>query len=98
MGALMSQSMVAFLFVVLISLVLPVAVMACPTCNEALFDPEKAQQVLRAAHGYAVSIGLLLGTPLLLVGGLVLLIVRQVRRRGTTAPNRNLKPESRLTP
>jgi len=53
---------------------------ACPTCKEALFDPAQAQRILGAAKGYALSIGLMIGMPLLLVGGITLLIVRQVRR------------------
>ena len=69
--------------------VLPMAVWACPMCKEALFDPAQAQQVLKAAKGYALSIGLLVGTPMLLVGGLATLILRQSRRRRSPAPPHN---------
>ncbi len=74
-------------------LALPAMVLACPTCKEALFDPTQAQQVLKTAQGYAMSIGLLIGTPLLLVGGVATLIVRHARRQGTRRSE-----ESELTP
>ena len=77
----MSTRMVMLLVGVVVCVGLPVTVMACPTCKEALFDPAQAQQVLKAAQGYAFSIGLMIGTPLLLVGGLATLIVRQARRK-----------------
>ena len=60
--------------------VFPVMVSACPGCKEALFDPGQLQQRLAAARGYALSIGLMLGMPLALVGGVALLILRASRR------------------
>ena len=55
---------------------------ACPTCKESLVDFPQAQQVRQTAKGYALSIGLLIGTPMLLVGTVATLIVRHQRRRG----------------
>lgn len=69
----------------------PTAALACPMCKEALFDPAKAERALQAAKGYALSIGLMIGTPMLLVGGLAALIVRHARRHRTTVA-------SKLTP
>ena len=54
---------------------------ACPTCKESLVDFTQAQQVRQTAQGYAMSIGLLIGTPLLLVGTVATLIARHQRRR-----------------
>jgi len=54
---------------------------ACPTCKEALFDPSQLQAKLATAKGYAMSIGLLLSVPALLVGGVVALVVRAHRRQ-----------------
>jgi hypothetical protein len=53
---------------------------ACPTCKESLWDVTQAQHLLKTAKGYAMSIGLLIGTPLLLIGGLAIVIVHQSRR------------------
>jgi hypothetical protein len=53
---------------------------ACPTCKDGLIDPTHTQQILGTAKGYAVSIGLLIGTPFLLIGGIAALVVRQSRR------------------
>ncbi len=66
---------------------------ACPSCKEALFDPSQAEQVTRAAKGYAWSIGLLIGTPMLLVGILAAVITRQIHRNRLTSEH-----ESELTP
>jgi len=71
----------AWTFILVWWLVWPECAVACPTCKEALFDPAQAQQILGAAKGYAMSIGLMIGMPLLLVGGMTALIVRQARRR-----------------
>lgn len=57
--------------------------MACPMCKEALFDPAQLPQRLSTARGYAASIALMLGMPLLLIGGVVALIVRAQRRART---------------
>ncbi|MDP3723861.1 MAG: hypothetical protein Q8R91_10290 [Candidatus Omnitrophota bacterium] len=48
---------------------------ACPGCKEALFDPSQLPQRLSTARGYALSIGLMLGVPIALVGGVALLIL-----------------------
>ena len=53
---------------------------SCPGCKEALFDPQQAQQSIRLAQGYALSIGLMLLTPAALIGGVAALILRSVRR------------------
>lgn len=65
----------------LLALLLPAVAEACPGCKEALFDPGQARQIVLAAKGYAASIGLLLGVPLALIGGLTFLIAHQVRRQ-----------------
>lgn len=53
---------------------------ACPLCKEALFDPAQARQLAGTAKGYAVSIALLLGVPLLMIGGIAAAIFRSRRR------------------
>ena len=58
---------------------LPVA--ACPGCKEALFDPGKLAEKLATAKGYAISIGLLLAMPFLLVATIALKIASARRRR-----------------
>jgi hypothetical protein len=69
------------LLAVIFTCVLPAVTWACPTCKEALFDPGQLQQTLSTAKGYAMSIGLLLSVPAVLVGGVVALIVRSHRRQ-----------------
>ena len=61
-------------------LFIPTVADACPGCKEALFDPGQLQQKLSTAKGYALSIGLMLTVPLLLIGGVATLIVRASRR------------------
>ena len=53
---------------------------ACPMCKELLFDPVQAKQVMQTAKGYALSIGVWIGTPLLIVGTVTALVVRSQRR------------------
>ena len=53
---------------------------ACPGCKEALFDPEQLPQRLATARGYALSIGLLLTVPFVLVAGLAALLFRAAQR------------------
>ena len=55
-------------------------VFACPGCKEALFDPGQLVQKLATAKGYALSIGVLLAVPFLLIGGYTLAITRAARR------------------
>ena len=57
----------------------PIVAWACPMCAEALFSPGEVAAQSRVAQGYAVSLVVLLGTPLLLIGGLIALIVRASR-------------------
>ncbi len=54
---------------------------ACPLCKEILFDPSHVQQRLAMAKAYALSIGLMLGVPVLLIAGVASLIVRSARHR-----------------
>jgi hypothetical protein len=56
-------------------------VWACPGCKEALFDPGQLKQRRSTARGYALSIGLMLAVPALLVVGLSAGIIRSARRR-----------------
>jgi len=53
---------------------------ACPLCREALFAPQETHATRRLAQGYALSITTLLGTPLLLVGGIAGLLITATRR------------------
>ena len=53
---------------------------ACPSCKESLFDPAGLPQRLATAKGYAISISLMVGVPLAMVGGLTILIVRTQRK------------------
>lgn len=55
-------------------------VWACPGCKEALFEPDKVQQQLSTARGYALSIGLMLLVPVGLIGGVTFSVVRASRR------------------
>lgn len=64
-----------------ILLLVPATAWACPGCKEALFDPGQLAQKLSTARGYAISIGLLLAVPFVLVAGTAALIVRAYRRR-----------------
>ena len=57
--------------------------LACPMCKDALFDPGQAQAASRAARGYLLSIGALIGVPLLLVIGSIVWVVRASRPRRT---------------
>lgn len=52
------------------------AASACPGCKEALFDPGQLSQKLATSKAYALSIGLLLSVPFLLIGGLSWLVIR----------------------
>ena len=64
-------------------------VWACPLCKEALFDPTQARQAAGTAKGYAISISLLLGMPLLLVGGVATALIRQAKRPSPRVDTRN---------
>lgn len=64
----------------------PATALACPNCKETLFDPGELPQRQATATGYAVSIGLLLGMPLALVGVGSALIVRAQRRERPADP------------
>lgn len=61
-------------------LLLPPIAAACPMCKEALFDPTQAATASRTATGYALSIALLMLTPLSLVAGMALWIARSIKR------------------
>ena len=61
-------------------LVFPSLAQACPMCKEALFEPEQLHQRLAMAKGYALSIGLMLSVPLLLVATVVINILLAQRR------------------
>jgi len=69
-----------YAFTILLALV-PTAVWACPTCKEALFEPDQLAQKLSMAKGYALSIALLLGMPVALLGGVTTLIIRAQRQK-----------------
>ena len=73
-----SITKMAILLVCLISI--PAIAGACPGCKEALFDPGQLAEKLATAKGYALSIGVLLAVPFLLIGGYTLAIARAARR------------------
>ena len=62
---------------------------ACPLCKEAVLEPGQIPQRLATAKAYAVSIGLLLTMPALLLGGLIILMVRAQRLKGKDEPDRS---------
>ncbi|MBI3087327.1 MAG: DUF420 domain-containing protein [Candidatus Omnitrophica bacterium] len=49
---------------------------ACPMCSEALFAPGEGAARAGLVKGYAVSVAVLLGIPLLLIGGIAAMVVR----------------------
>ena len=58
------------------------AASACPGCKEAVFDtPVEAEQKQDTARGYAVSIGLMLSVPAVLIGAVSFRSVRSARRQ-----------------
>ena len=63
----------------ILALLIPAMVWACPDCKEVLFDPGQLQQKLSTARGYAISIGMLLTVPAGLIGGLVTLVLKSRR-------------------
>ena len=71
---------------------------ACPGCKEALFDPGQLHQKLWAAKGYALSIGLLLLAPAILVAALALMIVRGARRAGDAHGKAPAEPRATQAP
>lgn len=58
----------------------PAVTSACPGCKEALFDPDQLAQKLSTARGYALSIGLLLTVPFLIIAGFAAFIIGSARR------------------
>ena len=69
------------LLIGLVLLLVPAIAWSCPACKEALFDPGQLAQKLATAKGYALSIGLLLSVPFLLVAGVTMLVVRAAHRK-----------------
>ena len=63
----------------------PAIVWACPGCSEALFDPTQAAATAGTLRGYLVSIVVLLGLPVLMIGGIALALRRASRARRLTA-------------
>jgi len=61
-------------------LIAPAVTSACPGCKEALFDPDQLAQKLATARGYALSIGLLLAVPFLIIAGFTAFIIGSARR------------------
>lgn len=66
------------------ALLLPGLAEACPGCKEALFDPGQLPQKLATAKGYAVSIGILLSVPFLIIAGFAAWIAHNSRRNKST--------------
>lgn len=65
------------------------SVLACPLCKEALFDPAQAKQAASTAKGYAISISLLLGMPVLLLGSVAFAVIRRRPRPSPRVDTRN---------
>ena len=57
-----------------------VSAQACPGCSEALFDPAQGAARVGTLRGYLVSIVVLLGVPVLMIGGMAMAVVRASRR------------------
>ncbi len=72
------------LILALVFVAFAAAASACPLCKEALFEPGQLKQRLATAHGYALSIGILLAMPATLIGAISFGIVRSIRRRRRT--------------
>ena len=53
---------------------------ACPGCSEALFDPAQGAARVGTLRGYLVSILVLLGMPVLMIGGVTVAVMRAARR------------------
>ncbi len=66
--------------VFLVVLFFPLPALACPGCKEALFDPGQLAEKIATAKGYALSIGLLLAVPFLLIAGVIALVARNAHR------------------
>ena len=62
----------------------PAMVNACPMCKELLFDPGQLAQKFATAKGYALSIGLLLLVPFVLIASITALVIRACRRAKTS--------------
>ena len=56
------------------------AVEACPMCKDSLFDPGQLAGKISTAKGYALSIGLLLLVPFVLIASVTALVIRASRR------------------
>jgi len=72
----------------------PVIVWACPFCSEALFSPGQTAAQQGVWKGYLVSIAVLIGIPLALVGTVACVIVRAIRR-SRRVTSRPVSPEVR---
>ena len=55
-------------------------VWACPWCKDALFSPGESAAQSGAAKGYAWSIGILLGLPVLMLAVMTFAVIRSARR------------------
>ena len=55
-------------------------VWACPWCKDALFSPGESAAQSGAAKGYAWSIGILLGLPVLMLAVITFAVMRSIRR------------------
>lgn len=81
-----------FLFFVFVSLA-----SACPGCKEALFEPGQVQVSLARARAYALTIGLMLGMPSAMIGGVTVWVVRAHRRARQLGQGRDAVDTSRLS-
>ena len=67
-------------------LLAPFTAAACPMCKESLFDPGQIGQKIATAKGYAISIGMLLAVPFILVASVIALVARSTRRAHPVLP------------
>jgi len=93
------------LVVVLLALLLPAFVSACPLCKDAKADTDYAGGTASLPHGFYYSILLMVSAPFVVVGGLIFRIWLARRRLAPTAAQslsspaapaaRSLVPDSR---
>jgi hypothetical protein len=78
--------------VVLLAVLLPAIVSACPLCKDAKADTDYAGGTASLPHGFYYSILLMVSAPFAVVGGLVLRIWLARRRVGPSAAAESLSP------
>jgi len=80
------------LVAVLLAVLVPAFVAACPLCKDAKADTDYAGGTASLPHGFYYSILLMVSAPFLVVGGLVFRIWLARRRLGPSAATEPLSP------